>query len=102
MDKRLEKAIDSIDAQAHRFDALERSLETTALQVTAVSEKQDRLLSMLEAVLQAQVEIGEAIERLDERNVAEMELFLRLSKRVDCLEEIITPLPGSGNGSGSL
>ena len=102
MDKRLEKAIDSIDAQAHRFDALERSLESTSMQVSAVSEKQDRLMSLLETVLASQVQIGEAIERLDERNVAEMELFLRLSKRVDVLEGIITPPPGGGNGSGGM
>lgn len=102
MDKRLEKAIDSIDSQAYRFDELERSLESTAAQMSAISEKQNILMSMLESVVKAQAEISESIERIDERSVAEIELFLRLSKRVDSLEEIMTPLPRGGNGSGEI
>lgn len=98
MNKRLEKAIDSIDEQARRFDDLERAVESTLSQIFAVSEKQDRLFSVMESILEAQARIGDALERIDERSTAEMELFLRLSKRVDSLEDMLTPLPGKGNG----
>jgi hypothetical protein len=102
MEKRLEKAIDSIDSQAYRLDAIERSIESVSSQILAVREKQDRLISMLETMLDNQVNFAAEINRLDELNTAEMELFLRLSKRVDTLEAFITPCPGSGNGSGRI
>lgn len=102
MNKRLEKAIDAIDDQAHRFDKLEKVVETTAEQIEVISKKQDRLLNIMESIVEEQRGVCEAIDRDDEKIVAMTELFLRLSNRVDVIEEVVTPLPGNGNGSGYM
>lgn len=36
MNKRLEKAIDAIDDQAHRFDKIETAIETTSAQIDSI------------------------------------------------------------------
>ena len=102
MERRLEKAVDALDQQARRFDSVEAEVRAVGQQVQQIDQKLDRMLSLLETVFVAQGEIADRLERIDERDSAEMELFLKLSKRVDCLEAAVDPSPVPGNGSTDL
>ena len=98
MNKRLEKVIDSVNDQAHRFDKLEEVVATTASQIELILDKQDNLLGMMQSMVKEQGTLKDALEQSHERSVAVTELFLRLSNRVDTLEQIVTPIPGNGSG----
>lgn len=57
---------------------------------------------MLESMVEEQRIMNDAIDQGHERSVAVTELFVRLSKRVDTLEGIVTPVPGNGDGGKHL
>lgn len=98
MSDHFEKIVQMLNKQNHRFDQIEESIGAIFNQIVKIEQNQNRLISMAEDVSKKQAVLEQSIEMVDERSTAEMELFLRLSRRVDKLESSMTPVPANGSG----
>jgi len=83
-----------------RFDKVEADIDAVKNSIEAMSEKSDRIIEMLGEMIDSQMQARNNISYLEEKQAATIELFHGVSGRVNVLESMLTPTPGSGPGNG--